>query len=98
MHFDQLIRLVDGGVTDNLGIRGSIVSPVAHYGNVRDMNGAFNADDLKRIKRVLVIVVNAQTYVTYAWSESGADPGIIDPLDASFSAAIDILTGGSIAG
>ena len=86
-----LIRLVDGGVTDNLGIRGSIVSPVAHYGNVREMKGAFNADDLKRIKRVLVIVVNAQTYVTHAWSERGADPGIIDTLDASFSAAIGIL-------
>lgn len=86
-----LIRLVDGGVTDNLGIRGSIVSPVAHYGNVLEMKGAFNANDLKRIKRVLVIVANAQTYVDYAWSRSGEDPGIVDTLDASFSAAIGIL-------
>jgi len=86
-----LIRLVDGGVTDNLGIRGSIVSPVAHYGNVLEMKGAFNADDLKRIKRVLVIIANAQTYANSAWSKNGEDPGIVDTLDASFSAAIGIL-------
>lgn len=86
-----LIRLVDGGVTDNLGIRGSIVSPVAHYGNVLEMQGAFKAEDLERIKQVLVIVANAQTYVDYAWSMNGEDPGIVDTLDASFSAAIGIL-------
>lgn len=86
-----IVRLVDGGVTDNLGIRGSIVSPVAHYGNVLEMRGAFDSEDLKRIQRVLVIVVNAQTYVDYEWSRKGRDPGIIDTLDAAFSAAIGIL-------
>ncbi len=86
-----LIRLVDGGVTDNLGVRGSIISPVAHYGNVLEMKGAFDADDLKKIKRVLVIVVNAQTYVDYMWSREGEDPGIFDTLDSSFSAANGIL-------
>ena len=86
-----LIRLVDGGVTDNLGIRGSIVSPVAHFGNVMEMKGAFSESDLQRIKRVLIIVANAQTYVEYPWSVAGDDPGIFDTLDASFSAAIGIL-------
>ena len=86
-----LIRLVDGGVTDNLGIRGSIISPVAHYGNVRQMSGAFQPDDLQAIKRVLVVVVNAQTYVEYPWSINGTEPGVIDTLDASFSCAIGIL-------
>lgn len=86
-----LIRLVDGGVTDNLGIRGSIVSPVAHYGNVLEMRGAFDTDDLKRIQQVLVIVANAQAYTDPDWSREGEDPGIVDTLDASFSAAIGIL-------
>jgi len=27
-----VLRLVDGGVTDNLGVRGSMMSPEAHYG------------------------------------------------------------------
>jgi len=92
-HPDRMpfVRLVDGGVTDNLGIRGSIISPIAHYGNVREMKGAFQADDLEKIKRVLVVVVNAQTYVDYPWSINGTEPGIVDTLDASFSSAIGIL-------
>lgn len=85
------VRLVDGGITDNLGVRGSIMSPVAHYGNVIKMSGAFTEDALNKVKRVLVIVANAQSYVDYDWSKAGTDPGIFDTLDASFSAAIGIL-------
>ena len=85
------IRLVDGGVTDNLGVRGSIMNPVAHYGNALQMNGAFSPDALKKVKRVLVIVANAQTYVDYKWSKAGKDPGFLDTMDASFSAAMGIL-------
>ena len=86
-----LVRLVDGGVTDNLGIRGSMISPVAHYGHALEMRGAFSPADMKKIRRVLVIVANAQTYHDYAWSERGAEPGIVDTLDAAFSASIGIL-------
>ena len=85
------VRLVDGGVTDNLGVRGSIMNPVAHYGNALQMNGAFTPDALKNVKRVLVIVANAQTYVDYKWSKAGKDPSFIDTMDASFSAAMGIL-------
>ncbi len=86
-----LVRLVDGGVTDNLGIRGSMISPVAHYGHALEMRGAFSPADLKKIRRVLVVVANAQTYHDYAWSERAAEPGIVDTLDAAFSASIGIL-------
>ena len=85
------IRLVDGGVTDNLGVRGSIMSPIAHYGNVVEMKGAFTPAALNKVKRVLVIVANAQTYDDYKWSRQGKGPRIIDTLNASFSAAIGIL-------
>ncbi len=85
------IRLVDGGVTDNLGVRGSILSPVAHYGNVKEMEGAFTSNALKKIKRVLVIIANAQSYTDYEWSKKGKDPGIFDTIEASFSASIGIL-------
>ncbi len=86
-----LVRLVDGGVTDNLGIRGSMISPIAHYGHALEMRGAFSPAALKKIRRVLVVVANAQTYHDYPWSERGAEPGIADTLDAAFSAAIGIL-------
>ena len=86
-----VVRLVDGGITDNLGVRGSIMSPVAHYGNVPDMAGAFTQQALGRVKRVLVVVANAQIYAPYAWSLSGQEPGTIATLRASFDAAIDQL-------
>jgi NTE family protein len=55
------------------------------------MSGAFSPDALKKVKRVLVIVANAQTYVNYDWSKAGRDPGFFDTMDASFSAAMGIL-------
>ena len=44
-----VVRLVDGGITDNLSVRGSIMSPVTHYGNVPDMAGAFTQQALGRV-------------------------------------------------
>lgn len=87
-----IVRLLDGGITDNLGVRGSIMSPVAHYGNVEDMAGAFTPEALDRVTKVLVIVANAQIYSEYDWSRDGDDPSIPDALQSSFDAAIDILS------
>lgn len=86
-----VLRLVDGGVTDNLGVRGSMMSPVAQCGDVSDMAGAFTPERLARVRHVLVIVVNAQTYHPYGWSLSGREPGLIDTTLASFDAALGIL-------
>ncbi len=85
------VQLVDGGVTDNLGVRGSMMSPVAHYGNVPDMAGAFTAVQLAKVKKVLVVVANAQTYSEYDWSKRGYEPGMLDSAQASFDAALGIL-------
>lgn len=86
-----VVRLVDGGITDNLGVRGSMMSPIMHNGNVEDMAGAFSANQLDKISKVLVIVANAQIYEDYAWSRSGREPGIIGSLSASFDSAIGIM-------
>ncbi|MEO7065448.1 MAG: patatin-like phospholipase family protein [Rhodanobacter sp.] len=86
-----ILRLVDGGVTDNLGVRGSMMSPVAQYGNVPDMAGAFTPEQLRRVRHVLVIVANAQVYAPYSWSETGRAPGLTDTLRASFDASLGIL-------
>jgi NTE family protein len=86
-----VLRLVDGGVTDNLGVRGSMMSPVAQYGNVPDMAGAFTPEQLRRVRHVLVVVANAQVYAPYRWSEQGRAPGLTDTLRASFDAALGIL-------
>lgn len=86
-----VVQLVDGGVTDNLGVRGSMMSPVAHYGNVPDMAGAFTAQQLAKVRHVLVEVANAQVYGEHDWSLNGAEPNVFESLNASFDAALGIL-------
>jgi len=86
-----VVRLVDGGVTDNLGVRGSMMSPVAHHGNVPDMAGAFTTAQLARVRHVLVSVANAQVYREPGWSLAGSDPGLLCSAIASFNTALGIL-------
>lgn len=92
-HPDRMpvVHLVDGGVTDNLGVRGSMMSPVAHFGNVAEMAGAFSPRQLARVRHVLVIVANAQVYREFDWSRNGSEPGILGSVLASFDAALGIL-------
>lgn len=86
-----ILRLVDGGVTDNLGVRGSMMSPVAHYGNVPDMAGAFTPEQLERVRSVLVVVANAEAQTVPDWSVSGREPGLVEMLQSSFNASLGLL-------
>lgn len=85
------VRLVDGGVTDNLGVRGSMMSPVAQYGNVADMAGAFTTHQLDKVRQVLVVVSNAQVYSEYKWSQRGKEPNAFSSTKAAFDASLGIL-------
>ncbi len=92
-----VVRLVDGGITDNLGVRGSMMSPVAHYGNVEAMAGAFTNEQLFRVRNVLVIIANAQTYAEYDWSLEAQDPSLVATVMASFDSASGILNNETVA-
>ncbi len=91
-----IVRLVDGGITDNLGVRGSMMSPVMHSGNVEDMAGAFSPERLDKVSKVLVVVANAQTYEDYAWSQEGREPSLVGGISASFDSAIGIMNSETI--
>jgi NTE family protein len=91
------LNLADGGITDNIGVRGSMMSPVAHRGDVEQMAGAFSPEDLSKVEHVLVVLVNAQVYPPYPWSLGGDEPGALDTLEASFDAALNTLTTENIA-
>lgn len=91
-----VLRLVDGGVTDNLGVRGSMMSPVNQYGDVPNMAGAFSPEQLRSVKRVLVIVANAQTYPEHKWSLNGEDPGLLETISASSQTALGTLNNETI--
>jgi len=91
------LNLADGGITDNIGVRGSMMSPVAHRGNVEKMAGAFSRKALGKVEQVLVVLVNAQVYPPYPWAVAGDEPGPIDTMEASFDAAFNTLTTENIA-
>lgn len=91
-----VVRLVDGGITDNLGVRGSMMSPVMHSGNVDEMVGAFSPERLDTVTKVLVVVANAQTYEDYTWSREGLEPSLVGAISASFDSAIGIMNNETI--
>lgn len=86
-----VVRLVDGGVTDNLGVRGSMMSPVTQYGDVPNMAGAFSPAKLRRVKQVLVVIANAQTYSEHEWSVESKDPSFLDTISAASEVALGTL-------
>lgn len=86
-----VVRLVDGGVTDNLGVRGSMMSPVTQYGDVPNMAGAFSPAKLRQVKQVLVVVANAQTYSEHEWSVENKAPSFLDTISAASEVALGTL-------
>ncbi len=91
------LNLADGGITDNIGVRGSMMSPIAHRGHVQRMAGAFSEEALSNVEQVLVVLVNAQVYPPYPWAVAGDEPGPIETMEASFDAAFNTLTTENIA-
>ena len=69
----------------------TMMSPVAQYGNVPDMAGAFSPEQLHQVRNVLVIVANAQVYPELDWSLQGREPGTISMVRGSFDSALGIL-------
>jgi NTE family protein len=79
------IHVVDGGVSDNLGLRG-----VLEGLEVLEASPAFRESaGLHRLERIAVIVVNARSAPRTDWDRSESPPGIIDQLVQSASVPID---------
>jgi len=85
------VRLVDGGLVDNLGVRGSIMSEVNHYGRVLEMAGAFSPQALAQVEHVLVIASNTQAISGRDWLRSESDPGLLDTAEALADATNNLL-------
>ena len=85
------VRLVDGGIVDNLGVRGSIMSEVNHYGRVLEMAGAFSPQALEQVEHVLVIASNTQSISGRDWVRSENDPGFLDTAQAVADATTNVL-------
>jgi NTE family protein len=90
------VRLVDGGIVDNLGVRGSIMSEVNHYGRVLEMAGAFSPAALEQVEHVLVIASNTQAISGRGWLPSEDDPGLLDTALALADATNSLLNAETI--
>ncbi len=90
------VRLLDGGIVDNLGVRGSIMSEVNHYGRVLEMAGAFSPAALEQVEHVLVIASNTQAISERGWLRSEDDPGLLDTALALADATNSLLNAETI--
>lgn len=79
------VHLVDGGISDNLGVRGYL----DYFASVEDIEASLRQDGLERVSRIAFIVVNAETkQETKYWSLLEEAPGFINIQDVAFSAMI----------
>jgi NTE family protein len=82
------IYLLDGGIADNLGIRGSLERLHARGG----LRETLEDLGLQQTRRMVVILVNAQAKKTYEWGFLGKIPGLGGVLGASSSVMINRYT------
>jgi len=72
------LHLVDGGVSDNLGLR-SIYTAMKLVGNPKE---AFRELGHPDVRQILIVSVNAQTTSTPQWAFARAAPGIVEVLSS----------------
>lgn len=85
------VQLVDGGIVDNLGVRGSIMSEVNHHGRVIEMAGAFSHQAMAQVDHVLVIASNTQALSGRGWLRSEEGPGLVETAEALADATNNLL-------
>jgi NTE family protein len=79
------IHLVDGGVSDNVGMRG-VLDALAF---LEALHNEGVPTPLDRVKRIIVFVVNSVSFPPTNWDESEAAPGTVDVLLKSAGTPID---------
>ena len=89
------IHLVDGGISDNLGLRG-VLDIIETFEALHTLG---QPTPLDHVRRIVIVVVNAKSSPKTAWDESQAAPGSIAlliqatgvPIDAYSSDTVELL-------
>lgn len=90
-HKKLYIRLLDGGIADNLGI----LEPYRML-TTRDTLPTFLGQiDAAKIRKLIFVMVNARSFASSDLDENQATPGIVDMLLASIDSPIDRATTGT---
>ena len=79
------IHLVDGGVSDNLGIR-AIIDRIMVSGGIRE---ALDKSNISGIRRIAFIIVDAETTARPSWSIVGDIPGIGPVMEVSSTVMVN---------
>jgi NTE family protein len=79
------IHLVDGGVADNVGMRGVLDA----LSLLEALHDAGQPTPLDRVKKIIVFVVNSLSALPTNWDESDSPPGTIDILLKATGVPID---------
>jgi len=82
------LHLVDGGVADNVGMRGVLDTLEV----LQSLQEAGLATPLDRAKRIIVFVVNSLSSPPTNWDESSSPPGTVDILVKSAGTPIDAFS------
>jgi NTE family protein len=67
-------HLLDGGLSDNLGLRGPL-EPVLALGGIRPAMQYF---EMKHTRKIVLIAVNAATHSDLGWDKRARSPGLVD--------------------
>jgi NTE family protein len=78
----KYLHLVDGGISDNLGIR-SLIDMTTYHGN--NMWNTFNTYKMQKTKKLVFIVVNASGFPNANTAKSRITPSTFDVLDITTS-------------
>jgi NTE family protein len=81
----HFIHLMDGGISDNLGLRGLYERVLVDGGIENTLRDTGNA----RVRDVVLISVNAQTEPAFRWDLQRVSPSLIEVLDAVTSVQIN---------
>ena len=86
---DPYFHLVDGGISDNLGLRG-VLDILETYEALHD---AGQPTPLDHIRRIIIFVVNSLSKPSTKWNKSENPPGSIDILIKAAGVPIDRYSG-----
>ena len=86
---DPYLHLVDGGISDNLGLRG-VLDVLESY---EALHEAGQPTPLDHIRRIIIFVVNSLSTPSTKWNKSENPPGSIDILIKSAGVPIDRYSG-----
>jgi NTE family protein len=89
---DRYFHLLDGGLSDNLGLRGVL----DYLETFEALHAAGQPTPLDYLRRIIIVVVNSVSVPSNAWNNSARPPGTLTVLVKAAGVPIDRYAGESV--